>query len=260
MNRPVTVSSGAATATNAVDGNSGTAWVSANTQNEWIYVDLGSVFNLTGAQLNWGTPYGQSYDIQVSSDGVNWTNVFETPDGFGGNDRITFVANGRYVKMLGVQSSKSGYAVSEFQVFGNTTPLMPPAPTSLTATTISSSQINLSWAASANATGYNVKESTISGGPYTLIATNISALTYPNFNLTAGTTYYFVVSATNSYGESVVGEVSAETIATNAPQLSLATQGGEMQLATGGRIILAGGWKRKRTAWGTTGSRFLVRF
>lgn len=232
LNRPVTVSSGTATATNAVDGNSGTTWVSANTQNEWIYVDLGSVFNLTGAQLKWGTPYSQSYDIQVSTDAINWTNAFETPDGFGGNDRITFAANGRYVKMLGVQSSTSGYAVSEFQVFGNTTSLRPSTPTFLTATAISSNQINLSWTASANATGYNVKESTISGGPYMLIATNISALAYPDANLTPGTTYYFVVSATNSYGESVnSSEVSAETVATNAPELSLVCQGGQMQFS-----------------------------
>ena len=81
LNRPVTASSGANTATNAVDGNNATAWTSASTQNEWIYVDLGSIFNLTGAQMTWGSSYGQSYNIQVSTDAVNWTNVFETPTG-----------------------------------------------------------------------------------------------------------------------------------------------------------------------------------
>jgi len=124
LNRPVTASSGASTVSSAVDGNNATAWSSANTQNEWIYVDLGSVMNLNGAQLIWGSSYGQSYDIQVSSDAVNWTNVYETPNGLGGTDRITFAASGRYVRMLGVQSGTSGYSLAEFQVFGsNPTPV-----------------------------------------------------------------------------------------------------------------------------------------
>ena len=128
LNRPVTASSGTDTASNAVDGNTGTAWTSSGTPSEWIYVDLGSVFDLTGAQVNWGTPYGQSYNIQVSGDAANWTNVFETPDGFGGNDRITFAACGRYVRLLGVESSAAGYSVSEFQVFGNVASLLPATP------------------------------------------------------------------------------------------------------------------------------------
>ncbi len=232
LNRPVTVSSGADTASNAVDGNIGTAWTSASTQNEWIYVDLGSVFNLTGAKLIWGKPYGQSYNIQVSTDAVNWTNVFETPDGFGGSDRITFAAGGRYVRLLGVQSSTSGYAVSEFQVLGNIASLLPSTPASLTATAVSSSQVDLSWTASTNATGYYVKQSTTSGGPYTIIATNISTLAYANTGLSAGTVYYYVVSATNSYGESANSvEANAQPLATTIPLLNLEINNSVMQFS-----------------------------
>jgi cellulose 1,4-beta-cellobiosidase len=180
--------------------------------------------------VSWGSSYGQSYNIQVSTDAVNWTNVFETPDGAGGVDRITFAASGRYVRMLGVQSSGSGYAVSEFQIFGNLTSLLPSTPTNLTATAVSSSQVNLVWAASTNATGYNVKESTVSGGPYTVIATNISTLTYTNTGLNAGTTYCYVVSATNSYGESANSvEASAQTVATTVPQLNFSYNNGQIQ-------------------------------
>jgi hypothetical protein len=230
LNRPVTASSGASSATNAVDGHNGTAWISASTQNEWIYVDLGSVFNLTGAQLIWGMPYGQSYNIQVSTDAVNWTNVFETPHGAGGVDRITYTASGRYVRMLGVQSSASGYSVSEFQVFGNIASLLPSVPTNLTAAAVSSSQVNLSWAASANATDYDVKQSITEGGPYTVIATNISTLTYTNTGLFAGTVYDYVVSAANSYGESADSpETSAQTVSTTVPKLGLSSAGDQLQ-------------------------------
>jgi len=77
---------------------------------------------------------------------------------------------------------------------------VPSAPTGLTATA-GSQQVCLSWTASSGATGYNVKRGAASGGPYTQIAT-ASATSYIDTNVTAGTTYYYVVTAVNSGGES----------------------------------------------------------
>jgi hypothetical protein len=227
LSRPVTASSGASSAAGAVDGNAGTAWTSAGTQSEWIYVDLGSVFSLTGAQVSWGATFGKSYNLQVSTDAVNWTNVFETPDGAGGVDRVTFSAPGRYVRMLGVQSSASGYSISEFQVFGNVTSLLPAAPANLTATAVSSSQINLSWSSGAGAGGYNVRQALAPGGPYTLVATNVPTLGFTNTGLSAGTIYYYSVTSTNAYGESTNAiNGSAETVSTTVPQISLTLSNG----------------------------------
>jgi fibronectin type 3 domain-containing protein len=82
------------------------------------------------------------------------------------------------------------------------TPVAPPsAPTGLTATA-GNAQVSLSWTSSSGATNYNVKRSTTSGGPYTTIATGITATTYTDTGLTNGTTYYYVVSAVNAGGES----------------------------------------------------------
>jgi cellulose 1,4-beta-cellobiosidase len=62
----------------------------------------------------------------------------------------------------------------------------------------------LSWtAASGSPVSYNVKRSTVSGGPYTNI---VGTTTAPTVSYTdtilGGTTYYYVVSAVNSAGES----------------------------------------------------------
>lgn len=65
------------------------------------------------------------------------------------------------------------------------------------------SQAGLSWDSIANATSYNVKRATVSGGPYTSIATSATVTTYTDTGLTAGVTYYYVVSAVNSTNESV---------------------------------------------------------
>jgi len=78
---------------------------------------------------------------------------------------------------------------------------VPAAPTGLTATA-GNAQASLTWTASAGATGYNVKRATTSGGPYTTVATGVTGTTYTNTALTNGTTYYYVVSAVNSAGES----------------------------------------------------------
>jgi fibronectin type 3 domain-containing protein len=84
----------------------------------------------------------------------------------------------------------------------------PAAPTNLAAA-IGDSSVSLTWTASSGATSYYVKRSTTSGGPYTRIATPAST-SYTDTSLTNGTTYYYVVSATNSVGESPnSGQVSA---------------------------------------------------
>jgi Fibronectin type III domain len=71
-------------------------------------------------------------------------------------------------------------------------------------------QVTLAWDASVAATGYNLKLGLVSGAENQV--TNVgNALTY-TVQLTSGTTYYFVVTAYNSGGESLPSnEVSYTT-------------------------------------------------
>jgi fibronectin type 3 domain-containing protein len=89
---------------------------------------------------------------------------------------------------------------------------VPAAPSGLMATA-ANTQVSLTWTASATATSYNVKRTTTTGGPYT----KISSPTSPSFTdtgLTNGITYFYVVSAVNSAGESAnSSEVSAKPTA-----------------------------------------------
>jgi fibronectin type 3 domain-containing protein len=80
-------------------------------------------------------------------------------------------------------------------------PAPPAAPASLTAAP-GSGQIVLGWTASVGATSYNVKRATVSGGPYTVVASNLTTTSFTNTGLTPGTTYYYVVSAVGTFGES----------------------------------------------------------
>ncbi|MCC2670997.1 MAG: hypothetical protein K0Q72_3468, partial [Armatimonadetes bacterium] len=76
-------------------------------------------------------------------------------------------------------------------------PAAPGAPTGLLASA-GNGQVALSWTAAAGATSYTVKRSTTSGAGYTAIATGLTGTSYANTGLTNGTTYYYVVTASNT--------------------------------------------------------------
>lgn len=80
------------------------------------------------------------------------------------------------------------------------------------------SQVSLFWSASASAVSYTVKRGP-QGGPYAAIGTTTDTL-YADTGLVNGNTYYYVVSATNSVGES---PDSSEASAT--PEAGLAPLG-----------------------------------
>ncbi len=89
----------------------------------------------------------------------------------------------------------------------------PPVPTGLTATA-GNLQVSLTWTASTGATAYYVKRGSVTGGPYTQIAAP-SGTGYVDASLTNGTTYYYVVSAYDSTGQSANStEVNAMPVGT----------------------------------------------
>ena len=93
---------------------------------------------------------------------------------------------------------------------GNGNP--PGIPAGLTATA-GNAHVTLLWNVSSGANSYSISRSTTSGGPYTSIA-NQNAASYTDTAVTNGLTYYYVVSARNSYGVSAnSSQVSATPIA-----------------------------------------------
>jgi Glycoside hydrolase family 44 len=88
----------------------------------------------------------------------------------------------------------------------------PTAPTGLAAS-VGSGTVTLTWNAGGGATSYTVKRANVSGGPYTTLGTVTSPAPtqYNDTGLANGTTYYYVVSGTNSAG---TGPNSAELAAT----------------------------------------------
>src|SRR5271166_3499984 len=133
----------------------------------------------------------------------------------------TGLTNGtKYFYVVSALSSAGESADSAEVNATPTAPITIPAvPTGLAATA-GNMQVMLVWNGSPGATSYNVKRATINGGPYSQLAAP-SSTNYTDSGLNNGTTYYYVVSAVNSAGESAnSGQVSA-TPAGVAPDVTI---------------------------------------
>ena len=106
-------------------------------------------------------------------------------------------------------------------------------PTGLTATG-GNQQVSLSWTASAGASSYHVKRSATQDGSYVQIAAP-SNTSFMDAGLTNGTTYFYVVSAVNTAGESAnCDPVSATPTAGLTPPSAptgLAATAGDQQVS-----------------------------
>jgi phosphodiesterase/alkaline phosphatase D-like protein len=152
------------------------------------------------------------YLVERSIDGVNFTQIASL-----GANVATYLNTGLtpatqyYYRVRATNSAGS----SDYSSTANTTTLdVPPiASTGLTATTVSATQINLSWTDNANnESGYLVERSTdgVNFTQVTSLGANVT--TYSNTGLIPATQYYYRVRATNSAGNS--GYSSTATAAT----------------------------------------------
>ena len=106
-------------ASDAVDGNTGTRWASTWSDPQWLQIDLGATSTVSKVVLNWEN-YATSYQIQVSADGSNWSNIYTTTTGPGGTQPLSVTGTGRYIRMYGTKRVNGyGYSLWEFQVYGS---------------------------------------------------------------------------------------------------------------------------------------------
>ncbi|MGA9569071.1 MAG: glycoside hydrolase family 44 protein, partial [Candidatus Acidiferrales bacterium] len=100
-------------------------------------------------------------------------------------------------------------------------PLTAPAtPTGLRATG-GNAQVSLSWSASTGAASYNVKRSTTNGGPYNTAVASPTVTNYSDTAVTNGTTYYYVVSAVNTAGQSANSAQASATPASPTANVTI---------------------------------------
>ena len=103
---------------------------------------------------------------------------------------------------ISLTASSTGLTSTNLTITEAATLPAPAAPVCVAA--IATNQQNvISWDVVPGAITYNVKRSTTSGGPYSIIATNIATIGFIDTNVVNLTAYYYVVTAVNANGESV---------------------------------------------------------
>jgi hypothetical protein len=148
--------------------------------------------NETGFKIERKTGSAGTY-AQIATVGANVTS-FSNPG---------LSASTTYYYRVRANNSAGDSAYSN-EAYATTAAGIPAAPSGLTASAVSSSQINLAWTDnSSNETGFKIERKTGSGGTYAQIATvGVNVASYSNTGLSATTTYYYRVRSYNASGDS----------------------------------------------------------
>jgi hypothetical protein len=101
------------------------AWMSASSNEEWVYVDLGADCLCSQIVLSW-IRRPASGSIQISDDASHWKDIAPLPQHSDQIDDVKFdsPARGRYVRVLMNRAeSTDGYILSEMEVYGTGGPV-----------------------------------------------------------------------------------------------------------------------------------------
>lgn len=159
---------------------------------------------------------GGPYTVVAS--GVTGTTFADTANLVGGTTYYYVVAAVNAV----------GSSPDSAQVSATPLPIAPAVPTGVAASAAKaqvngSTTVTLNWDAASGASSYKVKRGTSASGPFTVVANAVSGNSYSDTVTANGTTYYYVVSAVNSGGESANSGVASVRPAGPAPSVLTAT-------------------------------------
>lgn len=172
-------------------------------------------YAITGYKIEYRVGSG-SYTTLVSNTGTTSTTYSHS----GLTTNQVYIYRVYAITSFGTSENPSSEAVAQPTPSSTTNP--PGSPTSLTATAVSATQINLSWTAPSNnggasITGYKIEAKSGSGTYFVLVSNTASTATsYSHTELTTGTTYTYKVSAINSAGSGTASNEASATPSTSS--------------------------------------------
>ncbi len=178
-------------------------------------------------QLNWNpVPGSTSFNVKRGTVSGGPYSTIASPATNSHDDTTAVNGTTYYYVVSAVGPGGEGPNSTEVSATPAPAPTVPPAPANLVATP-GNNTVGLTWDTTPTALTYNVKRATVAGGPYTPIATGVVPTNYSDNTAVNGTTYYYVVSATNAQGEGAdSNEASATPAAAGAGPTGLTAAAG----------------------------------
>ena len=121
LGKPTTCSgseNGGTSSDKATDGLLDTRWSSRFQDGEWLVIDLQNTYAVNRVKLYWEAAYATHFDIQLSTDGVQYTTAYTAINAKGGTQDILLPAGAteaRYVRIL-CHERNTGYGSSLYEV------------------------------------------------------------------------------------------------------------------------------------------------
>jgi hypothetical protein len=216
---------------NVVQGTGQTITLSSGSYTKVELLAVGTNGSQPGQQFTLNYSDGTSTTVTQSisdwamaqgyaGESVALTSVYRNTSAGGANDGTFDV----YGYSIAVDSTKTLQSITlpndaKVKILSIVTLTSVDAPTSLTATDASTTQVNLSWTASdSTVTGYNVYRSTTSGGesttPLNSSPLSPTATSYQDTSVLAGNTYYYTVKGVNGPATSSASNEAHVTVST----------------------------------------------
>ncbi len=148
------------------------------------------------------TRYGNVFTAYTSVDGSTWTQV--------GSPVTLALQQTVQVGMAMSSGSSTALETARFTSASLTAPPAPASPSGLAAT-LDGTRIQLSWNGVPEASSYTIKRSTSANGAFTTIASGVLTTSYTD-SPTADGTWYYVVTGSNSGGESAASTAASAQV------------------------------------------------
>ena len=101
---------------NLTDGDDQTRWSSDFSDPQWVAIDLGKTTQIARLVLKWEAAYASGYEIQTSNDNLNWSSVYRTEHGLGGEETVKIVpTSARWVRLYATKRATE-FGVSLFGI------------------------------------------------------------------------------------------------------------------------------------------------
>jgi len=185
---------------------------------------VATAINSSGFTANWGAVAGATgYSIDVGTTSGGTQTLSNSSVGVGTSSAITGLAPSTTYWYQVRVTTAGGTSVSSTPVSLTTLPNPPAAPTVGVATGITSTGFTANWSASTGATGYFLDVSTSATfASFVYNNMSVSGTSQVITGLSAGTTYYFRVAATNAGGTSAESTTATLTTAPGTPTATAA--------------------------------------